>query len=69
MDRKYSVSKMLESLRRCECSSVEQNLYVFDYYDEVLCDIGKEFDIDFSKKYRTLKEIKKVQANVKNTRI
>lgn len=66
MGRKYGVSKMLESLRRCECSLVEQNIYVFDYYDEVLRDIGEEFGIDFSKKYRTLGEIKKVQADAKN---
>ncbi|MDY4971706.1 MAG: transposase, partial [Lachnospiraceae bacterium] len=66
MGRKYGVSKMLESLRRCECSLVEQNIYVFDYYDEVLRDIGEEFGIDFSKKYRTLGEIKKAQAEAKN---
>lgn len=65
LGRKYGVSRILESLRRCECSLVEQNLYVFDYYDEVLRDIGKEVNIDFSKKYRTLQEIKKVQGEMK----
>ena len=45
---------------------MEQNIYIFDYYDEVLRDVGEEFGIDFSKKYRTLGEIKKVQADAKN---
>lgn len=65
LKRKYSVSKILKSLRRCECSLIDQNLYLFDYYDEVLRDVGSEVNIDFSKKYRTLQEIKKVQSEVK----
>lgn len=36
MNRKYGVSPILESLRKCECSLLEQNLYLFDYYDEIL---------------------------------
>lgn len=54
LGRKYGVSPILESLRKCECSLIEQNLYVFDYYDEILKDIGELLGIDFSKKYRTL---------------
>ena len=65
LGRKYGVSPILESLRKCECSLVEQNLYVFDYYDEILKDIGELLGIDFSKKYRTLGEIKKVLGDVK----
>lgn len=65
LGRKYSVSAILESLRRCECSLMEQNIYLFDYYDEILKDIGDLLGIDFGKKYRTLKEIKKVIGEVK----
>lgn len=65
LGRKYGVSAILESLRRCECSLVEQNIYLFDYYDEILKDIGELLKIDFSKKYRTLGEIKKVLGDVK----
>lgn len=65
LGRKYGVSPILESLRRCECSLVEQNIYLFDYYDEILKDIGELLNIDFSKKYRTLGEIKKVLGDVK----
>ena len=65
LGRKYGVSPILESLRKCECSLIEQNIYVFDYYDEILKDIGELLNIDFSKKYRTLGEIKKVLGDVK----
>lgn len=65
LNRKYGVTQILESLRRCECSLLEQNLYLFDYYDEILQDVGELFGIDFSKKYRTLGEIKKVIGKVK----
>lgn len=65
LNRKYGVAPILESLRKCECSLLEENLYLFDYYDEILQDIGELIGIDFSKKYRTLNEIKKVLGDVK----
>lgn len=44
---------------------LQQNYYVFDYYDEVLKDIGNVTNIDFSKRIRTLGEIKQVIADSK----
>lgn len=67
LERKHSVSAILESLNRCSCSLLEQNLYLFDYYDEILKDLGKELDIDFSKKYRTVQEIKKIIGKSKKS--
>lgn len=67
LDRKYSITAILESLNKCSCSLLEQNLYLFDYYDEILRAIGNELDIDFSRKYRTVKEIKKIIGNSKKT--
>jgi transposase len=62
---KHPVPKILESLRRSSCSLLEENLYLFDYYDQVLSDIGKTMGIDFSRKYRTAGEIKKIFAGSK----
>ena len=45
---------------------IDMMSYLFDYYDEVLKDIGKVTDIDFGKRIRTLGEIKKVLAKTKN---
>ena len=59
LERKYSIGTILASLSKAECSLIQQNYYLFDYYDEVLKDIGKNMDIDFEKRIRTLGEIKK----------
>ena len=65
LERKYSIRTILESLSKAECSLIQQNYYLFDYYDEVLKDIGRVTDIDFGKRIRTLGEIKKVLAKTK----
>ena len=64
-DHKYSIGKLLESLGRAECSHIDQNYYLFDYYDDVLKDIGDRFEIDFSRKTLSLGEIKKILGKVK----
>ena len=65
LEHKYSVRTILESLSKAECSLVQQNYYSFDYYDEVLKDIGLIMDIDYGKRIRTLGEIKKILAKTK----
>lgn len=65
MKRKYSISQMIESLNKCSCTHAKQNYYLFDYYDEVLKDIGSELGIDYSVRIRTLGEIKKILATTK----
>lgn len=65
LERKYSIGKLLDSLSNAQCSQLQQNYYIFDYYDEVLKDIGNSMNIDFSKRIRTLGEIKKVLADTK----
>jgi len=65
LERKYSIGTILDSLSRAECSLLQQNYYLFDYYDETLKDIGKVINIDFSKRIRTLGEIKKILADTK----
>src|SRR5699024_8015341 len=65
LGRRYSIRKILESLSKAGCSRIQQNYYLFDYYDEVLKDIGQIMEIDFGKRIRTLGEIKKVLAATK----
>lgn len=65
LDKKYSVGKILESLSKCNCSNIHENYYLFDYYDEVLKDIGVVTNIDFSLKNRDLQDIKKILALTK----
>ena len=54
LEHKYSTERIIDSLSRAECSLLQQNYYVFDYYDEVLKNIGNVTNIDFSKRIRTL---------------
>ena len=56
---------MLDSLKKAYCFRLEQNYYVFNYYDQVLADIGQALGLDFSLKYRCLSDIKKILGEVK----
>lgn len=65
LDKKYSVGKILESLSNFNCSHLENNYYLFNYYDNVLEDIGNVLNIDFSSKYKRLQDIKKISGDCK----
>lgn len=65
MGRKYSIGKLLNSLSNAQCTLLQQNYYLFDYYDEILKEIGIVTDIDFSKRIWTLGDIKKMLAYTK----
>jgi len=65
MKSKYSVGTLLDSLKKANCFRLEQNYYVFNYYDQVLADIGQALGLDFSLKYRCLSDIKKILGEVK----
>lgn len=65
LNNKYSIEQILESLGKCSCSNIQENYYVFNYYDEVLESIGKILNINFSLKFRELKDIKKILSNTK----
>lgn len=60
IDRKYCADQIIKSLRKCTYSHLEQNYYMLGGYDEIMKTVGKATGIDFSKKYRTLSEIKKI---------
>jgi len=65
VENKYSVGKIMESLNKVSCSHLEQNLYLFDYCDEVTEAVGSAIGIDFGMKYMKLGEIKKILGEVK----
>lgn len=65
MGNRYNIPQLLESLKKSGCTHLKANYYLFDYYDEVLEDIGNKFSIDFYKRVRSIGEIKKVLANAK----
>lgn len=65
LNNNYTIEKILDSLRSVSCSHMDANHYLFDYVDEVTDDINEAFNLDIGQKVMTLKEIKKVFANVK----
>jgi len=67
LNGKHSVGKILNSLNKASCSHIKENYYLFDYYDEVLEDINSKLNINLSRKYLSLKEIKKILADVKKS--
>lgn len=62
---KYSVARILESLKKVSCAHIKENYYLFDYTDEVTDAIGPAVGIDFSKKFMRLKDIKNILGGVK----
>jgi transposase len=64
-ENKFSSEKILNSLSKTCCSNLQGNLFLFDYYDEVIALIGTTLSIDFTQKYRTRSEIKNIIAKTK----
>jgi transposase len=58
LNNQYSVTRLIESLSKLSCSHIKENYYLFDYADEVTDAVGRALDIDFGRKYMTLKDIK-----------
>jgi transposase len=66
LENKFSAEQIAESLRKSECSYLQENYYLFDYCDEALAAIGSKLGIDFGRKYMRLNEIKNILSNTKN---
>lgn len=64
---KYSAARISESLSLASGSYLADGFYHFNYYDDLLEDIGNELGIDYSRKYLKLGEIRKMLGDVKKT--
>ena len=65
LDVKYSIAQITETLRKVACSHLDQNVWLFDYVDEVTDRMNAVFGTDIGKKVMTLQEIKKSLGQVK----
>jgi transposase len=65
LDNVFSCGKILASLAKSCCSSVEGNYFMFDYEDEVTGCVGSLFSIDLAQKFRRRDDIKNILASVK----
>lgn len=57
---KYSFKQVIETLRNYTSINIEHDIYIQPFYNDVIQDLEKEINIDFSRKYLTLSEIKKI---------
>lgn len=60
LGHRYPVEKILESLRKYNCSKLDVNLYQFTYYNEILKACGEMFHLALDKKYRSRQEIRRL---------
>jgi len=66
LDNQFSTTKIIHCLSETLCFPVKNNIYLFDYYDDVSKSLGSLLNIDFNQKFRTLADIKNIFARMKN---
>ena len=59
MDRKYSTEKVIESIKKYNCSNLKHDIYIFNYRDKIIEDFEQIFNINLNEKYKKLSDIKK----------
>ena len=60
LDHKYSNHYVIESLRNYESTNIEHDIYLQNFRNDVIKDLESIFNVDLSRKYLTLSEIKKI---------
>ena len=59
-NRKYSTRKMIDSLKKFNSTNIEHDIYLQNFSNDVIKDFEEIFDVNLSRKYLTLSEIKKI---------
>lgn len=57
---KYPIGKTIEALRKYNCTQIDNTLYQFVYYDEILEECGKIFHMELNNKYRSREQIRRI---------
>lgn len=60
LSRKYPIGKTIESLRKYNCTQIDNTLYQFVYYDEILEECGNIFHMELNNKYRSREQIRRI---------
>ena len=59
-NRKYSSSNIINSLKNYTSNNLEHNIYMQNFTNEVIKELSNVYNVDLSRKYLTLSEIKKI---------
>ncbi len=60
LEHAFPLPRILDSLKKYNCTHIDSNSWQFTYYDEILEACGKAFDIELDHKYRTQQEIQRL---------
>ena len=60
LKNKYSNAYIIDSLRKYNSTNIEHNIYLQNFRNDVIKDIENIFNINLSRKYLTLSEIKRI---------
>lgn len=60
LGNKYPIGKTIQSLRKYNCTQIDNTLYQFVYYDEILEECGKTFHMELNSRYRTREQIRRL---------
>ncbi len=58
--RKYSTSSIINSLKNYKSNNLEHDIYLQNFTNEIIKDLSNVYNVDLSRKYLTLSEIKKL---------
>lgn len=58
--RKYSTTSIINSLKNYTSTNLEHDIYLQNFTNEIIKDLSSIYNIDLSRKYLTLSEIKKI---------
>lgn len=58
--RKYSTNSIINSLKNYTSNNLEHDIYLQNFTNEIIKDLSNIYNIDLSRKYLTLSEIKKI---------
>lgn len=60
LGNRYSILRIIESLKKYSCVNIDTNTYQFLYRDEITDALAEEFGVELNRKYRTRDQIKKL---------
>lgn len=58
--RKYSTTSIINSLKNYTSNNLEYDIYIQNFTNEIIKDLSNIYNVDLSRKYLTLSEIKKI---------
>jgi len=60
LGNQYPVGRIIDSLRKYNCTKIDVNIYQFLYYDEILKTCGNTLGIELNNKYRTQLQVRRM---------